>query len=371
MDSSELLEALFQECSPTSKLSFLCSSTFSWTSVFSLLFALCFRIFMSILTFGCQVPAGVFIPSMVWGGLFGRLLGLFVETLKRNASPNSLLFASCHLDKDCISPGMYALLGAFSALGGVTRLTLSLTVIMFELTGTLEYIVPCMLCLTISKLVGDFFGKKGFVEAQIEQKSLPFLDPREEHLLGLRVQDIMTPFSALKCFTGSGMRISDIESLLFETEYQGFAVVQSQIDPVLQGFMTRGDVEFALNRLRKAQGIDPTALVFFTELPSKHSPKQNDANTFLEDFTTPSLVKPIPDALSSSSAPLQYVDLSHFMDCTPLGVPLKLPVELIIDLFTKLGPRTILVKENGRLEGLITKKDVLQCIELKKKIIYS
>jgi chloride channel 3/4/5 len=41
--------------------------------------ALIFRILLTIFTFGVQVPAGVFIPSMVWGGLFGRILGVLVQ----------------------------------------------------------------------------------------------------------------------------------------------------------------------------------------------------------------------------------------------------------------------------------------------------
>jgi chloride channel 3/4/5 len=120
---------------------------------------------MATLTFGIQVPSGIFIPSMVWGGLFGRILGMIVQQLQKSYSWLPI-FAACHPDKECVTPGMYALLGSFSALGGVTRLTLSLSVIMFELTGTLNYVIPTMVCLTIAKLVGEthlilcFFGNQ-------------------------------------------------------------------------------------------------------------------------------------------------------------------------------------------------------------------
>ena len=36
-------------------------------------------------------------------------------------------------------PGIYAMVGAAATLSGVTRTTISLDVIMFELTGTLTY----------------------------------------------------------------------------------------------------------------------------------------------------------------------------------------------------------------------------------------
>jgi chloride channel 3/4/5 len=36
------------------------------------------------------------------------------------------------------------MVGAAAALGGVTRMTVSLTVIMFELTGAMTFVVPVM-----------------------------------------------------------------------------------------------------------------------------------------------------------------------------------------------------------------------------------
>lgn len=48
--------------------------------------------------------------------------------------------------------------------GGVTRMTVSLVVIMFELTGGLEYIVPLMAATMTSKWVADAFGREGIYE---------------------------------------------------------------------------------------------------------------------------------------------------------------------------------------------------------------
>lgn len=81
---------------------------------------------------------------MVIGACFGRIIGILVQNLQ-NTYPSFMLFSSCpisHVDMiqvQCITPGMYALVGAASFLAGVTRMTVSLTVIMFELTGALTY----------------------------------------------------------------------------------------------------------------------------------------------------------------------------------------------------------------------------------------
>ena len=54
----------------------------------------------------------------------------------------------------------YALqVGAAAVLGGVTRMTVSLVVIMFELTGGVRYIVPLMAAAMASKWVGDALGR--------------------------------------------------------------------------------------------------------------------------------------------------------------------------------------------------------------------
>lgn len=53
----------------------------------------------------------------------------------------------------CITPGTYAFLGAGAALSGITGLTVTVVVIMFELTGALTYILPTMVSFTASSLV--------------------------------------------------------------------------------------------------------------------------------------------------------------------------------------------------------------------------
>lgn len=34
-----------------------------------------------VITYGCKVPAGIFVPSMAIGATFGRMVGIFVKML--------------------------------------------------------------------------------------------------------------------------------------------------------------------------------------------------------------------------------------------------------------------------------------------------
>jgi chloride channel 3/4/5 len=65
------------------------------------------------------------------------------------AYPQSGIFAVCDPDVPCITPGTYAFLGAAAALSGVMRITVTVVVIMFELTGALTYILPTMVSLVV------------------------------------------------------------------------------------------------------------------------------------------------------------------------------------------------------------------------------
>jgi chloride channel 3/4/5 len=114
--------------------------------IFSLAIATILRTLLVIVSFGCKVPAGIFVPSMAIGASFGRMVGIFVQHL-HESFPESAFFAACEPDVPCITPGTYAFLGAGAALSGIMHITVSVVVIMFEITGALTYILPTMVCL--------------------------------------------------------------------------------------------------------------------------------------------------------------------------------------------------------------------------------
>lgn len=98
----------------------------------------------TVATFGASLPAGIFLPSLCIGACVGRAVGIFMDHLHR-LHPTAWIFGNCPTEGACISPPVYAVIGAASACGGVTRLTISLVVILFELTGAVDLVLQLMM----------------------------------------------------------------------------------------------------------------------------------------------------------------------------------------------------------------------------------
>ncbi|XP_069749283.1 H(+)/Cl(-) exchange transporter 5 isoform X1 [Narcine bancroftii] len=308
-----------------------------YMTIWKLALALVFKIFITIFTFGMKVPSGLFIPSMAVGAIAGRLLGVGMEQLAYHHHDWILFKGWCSPGADCITPGLYAMVGAAACLGGVTRMTVSLVVIMFELTGGLEYIVPLMAAAMTSKWVSDAIGREGIYEAHIRLNGYPFLEAKEEFTHKTLAMDVMRPRRndpPLTSLTQDGMKVEDVEAIISETTYSGFPVIVSIESQRLVGFVLRRDLIISIENGRKRQdGIVSTSTIYFTE----HSPVQ----------------------LPNSPAALK---LRAILDLSPFTVTDHTPMEIVIDIFRKLGLRQCLVTHNGRLLGIITKKDILKHI---------
>lgn len=64
-----------------------------------------------------QVPSGLFIPSMAVGAIAGRLLGVAMEQLAYYHHDWAIFSGWCSQGADCITPGLYAMVGAAACLG--------------------------------------------------------------------------------------------------------------------------------------------------------------------------------------------------------------------------------------------------------------
>jgi chloride channel 3/4/5 len=94
---------------------------------------------------------------MVVGGLMGRIIGHLVQWVVLRY-PDTAIFGECASHPSgtsCVTPGVYALIAAGATMCGVTRLSVTLAVILFELTGSLDYVLPFSLSILVAKWTAD------------------------------------------------------------------------------------------------------------------------------------------------------------------------------------------------------------------------
>ncbi|KAI1007865.1 putative chloride channel protein [Podosphaera aphanis] len=342
IDMTESMKILFMECEGAEDYNGLCDEDKRWKMVLSLLSATIIRILLVIISYGCKVPAGIFVPSMAIGASFGRMVGILVQEI-REAYPSSVFFSACEPDIPCITPGTYAFLGAAAALSGIMHITVSVVVIMFELTGALTYILPTMIVVGATKAVGELFGKGGIADRMIWFSGFPFLDNKEDHTFGVPVSHAMT--SSVLALPIRGLRMKDVEQLLREDRYNGFPIIEDKRSRILVGYIGRTELLYAISRAKKERSVNPMAECVFTNLETSN-------------FSSPNPSNKSPAATFTDSQSL--VNISRFIDPTPVTVHPRLPLETVIELFRKIGPRVILIEYHGKLAGLVTVKDCLK-----------
>ncbi|CAI9624111.1 unnamed protein product [Staurois parvus] len=289
--------------------------------------------FLACWTYGLTVSAGVFIPSLLLGAAWGRLFGILLSSL----STETIAWAD---------PGKYALMGAAAQLGGIVRMTLSLTVIMVEATGNVTYGFPIMLVLITAKIVGDIFVE-GLYDLHIKLQSVPFLHweaPVTSH--SLTAKEVMsTPVTCLR----RKEKVRLIVDILSDTSsnHNGFPVVENSSGqpPRLCGLILRSQLIVLLKHK------------VFVE---RENMSLNLRRLKLKDFRDAyPRFPPIQSIHVSQDEQDCLMDLSEFMNPTPYTVPQEASLPRVFKLFRALGLRhLVVVDSHNRVVGLVTRKDL-------------
>ncbi|XP_068647498.1 chloride channel protein CLC-c-like [Aristolochia californica] len=289
---------------------------------------------LGIVTYGIAVPSGLFIPVILAGASYGRFVG-------RLLSPIS------HLDV-----GLFALLGSASFLGGTMRMTVSVCVILLELTNDLLMLPLVMLVLLISKTVADCFNR-GVYDQIVKMKGLPYLEAHAEpYMRQLIVRDVVT--GPIIHFAGVE-KVGNILQALRMTGHNGFPVVDEppfSVEPELCGLVLRSHLlvllkgkMFSKDRVRSGQEILKKVGTFdFAKAGSGKGLKVEDLEIKEDEME-------------------MYVDLHLISNTSPYTVVETMSLAKAALLFRELGLRHLLVvpKTTGRppVAGILTRHDFM------------
>uniref|UniRef100_A0A665WNY0 Chloride channel protein n=1 Tax=Echeneis naucrates TaxID=173247 RepID=A0A665WNY0_ECHNA len=289
--------------------------------------------FLACWTYGLAVSAGVFIPSLLIGAAWGRLFGILLAYI----TPNSWA-----------DPGKYALIGAAAQLGGIVRMTLSLTVIMVEATGNVTYGFPIMLVLMTAKIVGDYIVE-GLYDIHIKLQSVPFLHweaPATSHWLTAR-EVMSSPVTCLNRIEKVGTIVDTLSNT--STKHNGFPVVVQVLgneEPAkLCGLILRSQLIVLLKHK-----------VFVELARSRLTHRKLQLKDFRDAYPR---FPPIQSIHVSQDERECMMDLTEFMNPTPYTVPQETSLPRVFKLFRALGLRhLVVVDDENRVVGLVTRKDL-------------
>lgn len=308
-----------------------------------LLLALLIKGFLTVITFGIKVPAGIYVPSMVVGGLIGRILGHLVQWSVLRF-PDWAIWGTCAFRSDgtCIQPGVYGLIAAGATMCGVTRLSVTLAVILFELTGSLDYVLPFSLAILVSKWTADAIEPNSIYDLLTNMNSYPFLDNKHKPIFTENLGDIIPRVRR--------ERIIDITTSPL--------VPAASLRVKLELLHRAGELDGGLPILRNGNlvGLIP-------------APDLGYALDQLEDESTNlCLMDRVPRVDEDDDDIFDPTDFTPYIDPAPVALDIRSPMDLVYEVFSKLGLRYICVSKDGKYAGMTHKKTFVKYMrELEKE----
>ncbi|XBH95600.1 hypothetical protein VPH35_086139 [Triticum aestivum] len=291
---------------------------------------------LGVLSYGVVAPSGLFVPIILTGATYGRLVAM-------------LLGRHSGLDH-----GLVAILGSASFLGGTLRMTVSVCVIIVELTNNLLLLPLVMLVLLISKTVADSFNASIY-DLIVRLKGLPYLDGHAEpYMRQLSVGDVVV--GPLRSFNGVE-KVGHIMHVLRTTGHHAFPVIDEppfSTAPVLYGLVLRAHLLVLLRKREflPAQERYPKEYSIAARFEAQDFDKRGSGKQDTVDG-----VELSPEEMG------MYVDLHPFTNASPYTVVETMSLAKALILFREVGLRHLLVVpkacDRSPVVGILTRHDFM------------
>ncbi|XP_040210108.1 chloride channel protein C-like isoform X2 [Rana temporaria] len=324
----------------------------------ALLTTLIFYFLISCWTAGAAVSTGLVVPMLYTGAILGRIVGLILVYLFGVQSNEYGKW---------IDPGLFAAIGSAAYFGGVSRLTISLTVIMVEITNDVQSILLIMVAVMIAKTVGDYFNHSLF-SSLLHLKCIPHLeaDPyvvngkKRVNLELFTARDVMKPCTVVQLRES----VSSLVDLLINTSHNAFPVVHSptpgQIE-VFLGTITRMELYMLLSNSHTFQTTEDDigfkTVLQYQQVTVEKLPDEAQMNTLLNKYSADPQYQQL------------FINLEPYINKSAVCVQAHFSLQRAYVVFRTLGLRHLTVVDlQNRAVGMITRKDLIS-LRLEKRLI--
>ena len=128
----------------------------------------CVWYFWTIVTYGTNVPSGLFLPGMIIGCALGEIYAKICWNIGVFDEEHYLQYRV-----------IYIILGMGAMLAGYTRMTYSLAVIVMETSQAINIFIPIIFTIAVANFTGRFFTR-GLYDRACRAKQMPLL--KHEHV---------------------------------------------------------------------------------------------------------------------------------------------------------------------------------------------
>lgn len=287
------------------------------------------------LTYGIAVPSGLFVPAILIGCSYGRIFGELMRKLD-----------------DKVYPGTYALIGATSMLGGVTRMTISMTVIILETTNNIQYLLPIMITLNVAKWVGDIFNI-ALYDIHVELRCIPFVEPVPPTLVNtLLAKDVMS--KPVICMREKENALH-VYKTLTSCSHNGFPIINENGNYV--GIILRNQLTVLLKMKAYQQENLDVSEIGGTFVQSKAPVLEDFSKTMqsnIENFQNIDLSNEEIADLANHT-----LDIRKYMNPHPFSVHEFTSLTRVFRLYRTMGIRHLpVVNSSNYIVGIITRKEL-------------
>jgi CIC family chloride channel protein len=186
------------------------------------------KLLATVMTLGSGGSGGIFAPSLFMGAMMGSLFGQ----------------AAHHLFPSVTAPpGAYAMVGMAALFGGAAHAPVTAILILFELTGDYNIILPLMLTTVVSTLVSRLLSNESIYTLKLTRRGIHLEEGQDVDVMqGVAVREEMT--TAMDVVPPE-MSLVELADEFARTHHHGFPVVDGTGD--LVGVVSIRDLEQALS----------------------------------------------------------------------------------------------------------------------------
>jgi chloride channel 7 len=251
-----------------------------------------------------------------------------------------------------VRPGVYALIGAAAMLSAVTRITITITVILFETTNQVFLIMPIMATVLIAKWIADVYNISLY-DMHVELKCVPFVEPDPPNAMdGMLTGEIMTQNVVM---VNEVATVKEIFEVLTSTTHNGFPVVSNN-GSKYRGTIIRNHLIVLLRRQMwsgseqeiLAGTASPKPLLELEDFASSLESKNMSIDDMRGEILN--IEQIYPNAA---------IDLRPYMNPAAIFVMPECPITRCFTLFRGMGIRHLPVVDDSVVVGIISRKELM------------